>query len=66
MAASPSHDTWETLWGLSREVPAVDALATLVDDEHSSMYRDFDGAVDVMKEILFTNPAAVHHIPLEP
>ncbi len=50
----------------SLRLGVVDALASLVDDEHSSLYRDHTGAVNVMREILHTNPAAVHHIPLEP
>ncbi|MEW6357577.1 MAG: hypothetical protein AB1696_14695 [Planctomycetota bacterium] len=39
------------------------ALAEMTDDPASSM--TFDGAVDVMREVLLTNPAKVHHLPLE-
>ena len=42
-----------------------DALAELVADPYSNLYRDFDGAAAVMKELLFTNPAAVHYIPVK-
>jgi len=42
----------------------ADALTELVADRYSSLYGDFDGAAAVMKELLFTNPAAVHGIPV--
>jgi len=43
----------------------ADALAELVSDKYSSMHNDFDAAAGVMRELLFTNPAAVHYIPVE-
>jgi hypothetical protein len=42
----------------------ADALAELVADQYSSLYHDFEAAGKVMKELLFTNPAAVHYIPI--
>ena len=49
---------------VSMRLGIADALAELVADRHSSMYHDFDAAAGVMKEMLLTNPAAVHSIPL--
>jgi hypothetical protein len=43
----------------------ADALTDLVTDKYSSLYNDFDAAGQVMNELLLTNPAAVHGIPLE-
>jgi hypothetical protein len=48
----------------SMRLGVADALAQLVDDRQSSLYRNYDVAAAVMKELLYTNPAAVHHIPL--
>jgi hypothetical protein len=42
----------------------ADALAELVADKYSSLYHDFEAAQGVMKELLFTNPAEVHSIPV--
>lgn len=42
------------------------ALAGLVDDSWSSLYRKPDKAIELMHEILFENPVAVHHVPIEP
>jgi phosphoglycolate phosphatase-like HAD superfamily hydrolase len=50
---------------VSMRLGVADALAELVADRYSSMYNDFDAAAGVMKELLFTNPAAVHYIPVE-
>src|SRR5215831_5898552 len=50
---------------LSLRLAIADALAELVSDKYSALYHDFDAAAAVMKELLFTNPAAVHYIPLE-
>ena len=41
------------------------ALAGLVDDPWSSLHQKHDKAVELMREILFDNPLAVHHIPIE-
>jgi hypothetical protein len=49
----------------SVRLAVADALADLVADRYSTMHRDFDAAEGVMKELLFTNPAAVHSIPLD-
>ncbi len=51
---------------LSLRLGIADALAELVADRHSTLYHDFDAAEVVLKELLFTNPAAVHGIPLRP
>ncbi len=48
----------------SMRLALADALTLLVDDEASSMYRDFDAARVVAEEVLLKNPAAVHHIPI--
>jgi len=40
------------------------ALAELVDDPSSCMHKDFEGAIEVMKEIMHDNPIKVHHLPL--
>jgi hypothetical protein len=50
---------------LSLRLGIADALAELVSDKYSSLYHDFDAAAGVMKEMLLTNPAAVHGIPIE-
>jgi len=49
---------------LSARLAIADALTELVADKYSSLYHDFDKAGEVMKELLFTNPAAVHNIPV--
>ncbi|HVV73987.1 MAG TPA: hypothetical protein VHI52_21210, partial [Verrucomicrobiae bacterium] len=49
----------------SLRLGVADALAELVADRYSSLYQDFDAAGRVMRELLFTNPAAVHYIPVE-
>ena len=41
----------------------ADALASMVDDPDSAMHGDLDAARGVAEELLFTNPAAVHHLP---
>ena len=50
----------------SLRLAVADALALLVEDEYSAMHGDFDAARQVATEILLTNPAAVHHIPVTP
>lgn len=49
----------------SLRLAVSDALAELVTDRHSSLYHDFDEAGRVVRELLYTNPAAIHSIPLE-
>jgi len=49
----------------SLRLAVVDAIAPLVDDEMSALHGDFDAARRLMQDLLFTNPAAVHHIPVE-
>ncbi|HEV2392974.1 MAG TPA: hypothetical protein VG146_11505 [Verrucomicrobiae bacterium] len=49
---------------VSMRLGIADALAELVSDRYSSLYGKFDAAAAVMKELLFTNPAAVHDIPV--
>ena len=49
---------------VSMRLGIADALTELVSDRYSSMYLDFDGAQQVMTELLLENPAAVHSIPL--
>lgn len=49
---------------VSARLAIADALTELVADRYSSLYLDFDGAAGVMKELLFTNPAAVHYLPV--
>jgi len=49
---------------ISMRLGVADALTELVADKFSSMYGDYDGAQAVMTELLYTNPAAVHSIPL--
>jgi hypothetical protein len=49
---------------VSMRLGVADALAELVTDKYSTLYRDFDAAAAVMKELLFTNPANIHYIPV--
>lgn len=49
----------------SLRLAVADALWELVSDEYSTLHGDIDGAVRVAREILYENPAAVHHIPLD-
>jgi hypothetical protein len=49
---------------VSMRLGIADALAELVSDRYSSLYHDFDAAGDVMRELLLTNPAEVHYLPL--
>ncbi len=49
---------------VSARLGIADALTELVADKYSSLYLDFDGAAGVMKQLLFTNPAAVHYLPV--
>jgi hypothetical protein len=48
----------------SMRLAVADALAMLVSDPYSTLYKDVDAATQVMKEMLYTNPAEVHHIPV--
>jgi hypothetical protein len=48
----------------SMRLALADALTVLVDDESSVMHGDFQAVGEVAREMLFTNPAAVHHIPV--
>ncbi len=50
---------------VSMRLAVADALTDLVADRYSSLHNDFDSAAAVMKELLYTNPAAVHSIPVE-
>ena len=50
---------------VSARLGVADALAELVADRHSTLHNDFDAAARVMKELFFTNPAAVHGIPMK-
>jgi hypothetical protein len=50
---------------LSHRLGIADALTELVADRYSTLYLDFDAAATVMKELLFTNPAAVHCLPID-
>lgn len=50
---------------VSMRLGVADALAELVADPYSSLYHDFDAARNVMTELFFTNPAAVHSIPTD-
>ena len=49
----------------SMRLALADALAALVEDESSVMHGDFQAVGEVAREMLFTNPAAVHHIPVD-
>jgi hypothetical protein len=49
----------------SLRLAVADALSLLVEDEYSTLYRDFDAAREAAWEILFANPRAAHHIPVE-
>jgi hypothetical protein len=49
---------------VSARLAIADALAELVADRYSTLYLDFDSAGAVMKQLLYTNPAAVHYIPV--
>jgi hypothetical protein len=51
---------------LSLRLAIADALTELVCDKYSRLYQDFDAAQEILREMLFTNPAAVHSIPLTP
>jgi hypothetical protein len=48
----------------SMRLGIADALTDLVADKFSSLYLDFEAAQRVMTELLLTNPAEVHSIPL--
>jgi hypothetical protein len=50
---------------LSLRLGVADALADLVADRYSTLYHDFDAAESLLRELLFTNPAAVHSIPVD-
>ena len=50
---------------VSMRLGVADALTELVADRYSSMYLDFDAAAGVMRELLFTQPAAVHYLPVQ-
>ncbi len=50
---------------VSARLGVADALAELVADRYSTLHHDFDAAGAVMQELFFTNPAAVHGIPVE-
>jgi hypothetical protein len=47
----------------SMRLAVADALSILLDDESSALQGDFDAARVVAEELLFKNPAAVHHLP---
>lgn len=49
---------------VSLRLGVADALAELVSDRHSSLHGDLDAAAGIMKRMLYTNPAAIHSIPL--
>ncbi len=49
---------------VSLRLGIADALTELVGDRYSTLHHDFDAAERLMKELLFTNPAAVHGIPV--
>ena len=49
---------------VSMRLGIADALSELVADKYSSLYLDFEAAQAVMTELLLTNPAEVHSIPL--
>ncbi|HTL18864.1 MAG TPA: hypothetical protein VL793_16625 [Patescibacteria group bacterium] len=51
---------------VSMRLAVADALADLVSDKYSNLYRDFEAAQQVMTELLFNNPAQVHSIPVSP
>lgn len=48
----------------SLRLGVADALAELVADQWSALYHDFEAAERVLHELLFSNPAAVHSIPV--
>lgn len=48
----------------SLRLGVADALAELVADPWSTLHHDFDAAEQVLRELLFINPAAVHSIPV--
>lgn len=48
----------------SLRLGVTDALAEFVCDPISSLYQDIDAAALVARDILYVNPAAVHHIPV--
>jgi len=50
---------------VSMRLGVADALTELVADRASRLYLDFDAAAALMKDLLLTNPAAVHGIPLD-
>jgi hypothetical protein len=49
----------------SMRLALADALTALVEDRNSPMHGDFQAVGEVAEEMLFRNPAAVHHIPVE-
>jgi hypothetical protein len=49
---------------VSMRLGVADALTELVSDRYSSLYGDYEAAQAVMTELLYTNPAAVHSIPV--
>jgi hypothetical protein len=48
----------------SLRLAVADALATFVTDPFSSLHNDVEAAAGIMREMLYTNPAAVHSMPL--
>jgi hypothetical protein len=48
----------------SMRLALADALTGLVEDPGSPMHGDFTAVGEVAEEMLFRNPAAVHHIPV--
>ncbi len=49
----------------SMRLGVAEALADLVADPYSTLYGDVVSASGVMRELLLTNPAEAHHIPVD-
>jgi len=49
----------------SLRLALADALTDLVEDEESVMHGDLDAVREIAGEMLFSNPAAIHHIPVD-
>lgn len=49
----------------SMRLGVAEALADLVADPYSTLYGDVVSAAGVMRELLLTNPAEAHHIPVD-
>jgi hypothetical protein len=43
----------------------VDAVSRLIEDETSHLYGKTEEGVDLIQELLYSNPVTTHHIPVD-